>query len=148
MTFWSVRGLAAWGADWAIRSIPEDCTTESHYKVAGGLELKPPFFRDIPPPRLLPPIPPNCESTHATHPPFPHRPRAPTNKDVADLSVRLGAPRNKGAMSGNASRPWRRPTKFAHLPPTWSPDQKKGCQWRKRLPDLRPRTIPQFLNSP
>ena len=31
---------------------------------------------------------------HPCHPPFPHRPGAPTNKDVADLSVRLGDPRN------------------------------------------------------
>ena len=114
-------------------------------KVAGGLELKPPFFRDIPPPRLHHP------SHRTANPPMPPTLPPPTwspDQQRCCRPLRLGAPRNKGAMSGNASRPWRRPTKFAHLPPTWSPDKKKGCQWRKRLPDLRPRTIPQFFKLP
>ena len=58
-------------------------------KVAGGLELKPPFFRDIPPPRLHHP------SHRTANPPMPPTLPPPTwspdqQRCCRSLSVRLG----------------------------------------------------------
>ena len=146
MTFWSVRGLAAWGADWAIRSIPEDCTTESHYKVAGGLELKPPFFRDIPPPRLHHP------SHRTANPPMPPTLPPPTWSPDQQRCCRPLRPTWRPSQQRRDERqclPTLAPTnKICPLPSDLEPRSKKGCRWRKRLPDLWPRTIPQFFKLP
>ena len=131
MTFWSVRGLAAWGADWAIRSIPEDCTTESHYKVAGGLELKPPFFRDIPPPRLHHP------SHRTANPPMPPTLPPPTWSPDQQRCCRPLRPTWRPSQQRRDERqclPTLAPTnKICPLPSDLEPRSKKRLPMEKKV---------------